>query len=168
MDFSQRERNAEHTAEMLGQAISKLPDNIRPHVVAVVTDTPSVNRSAAKRLQEQFPTITWIPCLTLVFKDTMEFPTPKALFERVKTVAHFFYSRARPRRLLKECLEQVDLKIRGVIRVCELRFENCYSVMQRLLMCQDCVRSVVASVPYTKWTKTLGAKDTEAAEHVRL
>lgn len=165
VDCSENERSAQNIANLMTSTINSLPPKIKDNLVVLVTDGPNVNRACGELLEAQFPRLSWISCLVhglnLLFKDALEFPEPKQLYSEVKQIVHTFYGRSRPRRLLREKLAAEGIKLKGVIRVCELRFGNCYIVMQRLLDCYSALKAVVVSKEFEKWTAGLSSKESD-------
>jgi hypothetical protein len=164
-------RNARSTAQLMIDVIDELPLHQRQNLVAVVTDTPNVNRAAGQMIECAIPSITWIPCLThslnLVFKDSTKIPQIGTLYEEAKLVVHHFYARSVPRQILRELLE-LDKKhsVAGVLKVCELRFSNMFLVLERLLHCQFQIKMAVTSEQHCNWCTTLQQKDRRKVEKV--
>ena len=62
VDVSGQLRDAEHTAQVLVDAVGRLPEAERNNVVSIITDTPAVNRKAWTIIEQTCPSIQCIPC----------------------------------------------------------------------------------------------------------
>jgi hypothetical protein len=62
VDVGGQLRDAEHTAQVLVDAVARLPPSERDNVVSIITDTPAVNRKAWKIIEQTCPHIQCIPC----------------------------------------------------------------------------------------------------------
>jgi hypothetical protein len=147
-----------------------MPEELRNNITVIVTDTPAVNRSAAKIIEEKFPHIMWLPCMThclnLFFKDTVIFPPVASLYAGAKEVVHHFYARSFPRGLLRQQLQTNEMKVKGVKSVCELRFGNILAVMYRLQRCMSAIQTVIVSDKHKDWLKGLSARDRKSVQQV--
>ena len=157
-DFSTTERDQLATANLLIQEIRSLEPIVQKCLTAIVTETPSVNVAASKIIEKEFHWVTWIPCLAhvlnLLFKDSLIPPNAARMYSDAKKMTHLFYSRARPRHLLRVNLQEVHHnKIKGVTRVCELRFGNVFMVLSRLQSCRVSLKEVLASAVFETWMK---------------
>ena len=92
----------------------------------------------------------------------MAFPSFGTMWEDVKAVAHLFHARTGPRAFLRKELEERDYRdkragvpLKGVKRVCELRFANSFMVIDRLIRIEERMKSVVVSGALAEWIQNL-------------
>ncbi len=170
--------DATTTAALWSKIVVKAEEKFGPHCRAFVTDTPSVNKKAKEILEELHPKLTWVPCLAhclnLFIKDTIVFQQIGTLWTQAKSINHLFYARTGPRSLLKAQLSSSDYPnkipsnpLKGVLRVCELRFCNSYLILQRLDRIQEVLRTVTVSTAFGDWMRALPkAKDRQGVKEV--
>lgn len=62
LDVSGKSRDAEHTAQLLVDAVGRLSPVEQSGLVSIITDTPAVNKAAWKLLETKLPHVHCIPC----------------------------------------------------------------------------------------------------------
>ena len=155
VDVSGEPQDAPHVVEQWVKIIDSVEQRYGEHCFALVTDTPAVHQVASQLLKDKKSHISWIPCLAhclnLFFKDSVsqEFPEIAALWANVKNIVHMFHARGYPRALLRDELLRGDYPdklpsnpLKGVTKICELRFANAFLVISRLARIGERVRTV--------------------------
>jgi len=159
LDVSGQYKDAEHTAQLIVDAICRLPPADQKGLVTIVTDTPAVNRAAWKLLEAKLPQVECVPCAAHcvnlhfkhVFKGFQEFRD--TVEDCKKVVARFSntdFARHMLRTATPSCTggRKIELYKPG-----ETRFATNHRMISCVLELKSALRQVTFSADYVSTCK---------------
>ena len=171
VDVSGQSRDADHTAQVIVDAVSRLSQQEQSNLVTVITDTPSVNRKAWEILEKQLPHGHCVPCAAhccnLHFKHVAkEIPEFNEMVEECKLVVRRcgmnmgliaqFFSGCRfsnvdfARHMLRLATPKCTGRNLEVYKPGDTRFASNYRMIERLLVLRAAICQVSFCDDYTK------------------
>ena len=170
IDVGGTTQDADATAAAWIGIVDRVQTEYGPYCKTFDSDTLSVNKAASSKLMSHFPGIMWVycaaHCINLNFKDTVVFPLISTLWSQETSIVHMFYTRTRPRYLLRTAFASTDYPgkissnpLKGEHNVCEVRFANIFYVIARLVRIQSVLKAVSLSDELNNWISKLPKRD---------